>query len=198
VDQEVHSLPVLAEGEPAQATPIPSATPTLIAPAPSICEGTEEAAFVWGVSLCVPNGWTLTEEYAGNDRTAWVWKDEAGNDRSLYAISRLDGSPNAPLSYSMRQAKAAVSDVISDRIPGGLAEPEEWSQVTDIKIDDNKAQVSEADTIYLGTGHKAHVRVIVFNHNDQRWRIVMVAPKDLWQKYDTTVFPYITKTLDVF
>ena len=198
-DGEVHSLPVLATPETSFSTesqqPAPTATP--IPPASSICNGTQEAVYVWGVSFCVPDGWQLTELTDPN-RTALLSKDEASQDRSIYAISRLEGSPNAPLSLSMRQAKKAITSEAAGWIPGGLEQPEAWTTATNISIDDNEGQLSEATTIYLKTGHKAHVRVVVFNHGEQRWRIIIVTPEELWQEYDTMVFPYITRTMDVF
>jgi len=152
---------------------------------------------VWGVSFCMPPGWDL-QEYASPNRTALISKNEASGDLSIYAISRLDGSPHAPLSWSMRQAKKSVTTEIASIIPGGLAEPEDWPLATSIRIDDLEGQMSEARTTYLKTGHPAHVRIIVFNHADQRWRIVIVAPEDLWQSYNVTVFPYVARTLEVF
>jgi hypothetical protein len=58
--------------------------------------------------------------------------------------------------------------------------------------------MSEARSVYLKTGHPAHVRVIVFNHAERRWRIVIITPEELWQNYDVTIFPYIARTMDVF
>ena len=193
-------MPVLPETESQQAiTPAPP-TSTPIPASSSVCKkGTKEVVYVWGVSFCVPVGWTLEQEIVGSDyRTAWMTKDEITQDTSLYAITLMEGSPNAPLSYSMRQAKKAVSSEISDLIPGGLEDPETWEPVTSFSVDDNEGQMSETTTTYRKTGNLARVRVIVFNHGEQRWRIVIVAPQELWQEYDTTVFPYITKTLDVY
>jgi LysM repeat protein len=203
-DEEVHALPVLSTPSSAgsaatvqptapAATPTPSPIPTM----PSVCDGAQEAVFVWGVSFCIPSGWDL-QEYADPHRPALLSKKENGGDLSIYAISRLDGSPNAPLSWSMRQAKKAVSSEISSLIPGGLATPEEWSLATGLSIADVEGQTSEARTTYLGTGHAARVRVVVFNHGDQRWRIIIVAPDNLWQEYNVSVFPYIVRTMEVF
>lgn len=207
-DQEVRIMPVLTGAAPpasssgATATPAPLAstpTPTPMPTLPSICEGRQEAVFVWGVSFCVPPGWKL-QEYAHPYRTALLTKDEATGDRSIYAISRLEGSPNAPLSWTMRQAKTALTTEIasSSIIPGGLTEPENWTSATEFEIANVKGQVSEAITTYAKTGHTAHVRIIVFNAANQRWRIIIVAPEELWQGYDVTVFPYIARTLEVF
>ena len=202
-DEVVHALPVLAspssEGMTASQPTVPPSTPTPtpIPTMPSVCDGSQDAVFVWGVSFCVPAGWDL-QEYAEPHRTALLTKTESTHDRSLYAISRLEGSPNAPLSWSMRQAKKSVSTEIASLIPGGLATPEDWSLATSIRIDDTEGQMSEAQTTYLGTGHVAHVRVIVFNHADQRWRIVIVAPEEFWQSYNISVFPYIARTMEVF
>jgi len=203
-EKDVHSLPVIATPssavtavatQPASstATPTPSPIPTM----PSVCDGAQEAVFVWGVSFCIPPGWDL-QEYAQPHRTALLSKKEDGGDLSIYAISRLDGSPHAPLSWSMRQAKKSVSSEISSLIPGGLATPGEWSLATGLSIADVEGQASEARTTYLKTGHAARVRVVVFNHGDQRWRIVIVAPEDQWQRYNLSVFPYIVRTLEVF
>ncbi len=203
-DTEVHSLPVTptsslggasAATQPVEptATPTPSPIPTM----PSVCDGAQEAVFVWGVSFCIPPGWDL-QEYAQPHRTALLSKREAGGDLSIYAISRLDGSPHAPLSWSMRQAKKSASSEIASIIPGGLAEPEEWGLATGVSIADVEGQVADARSTYLKSGHPAHVRVVVFNHGDQRWRIVIVAPETLWQNYNISVFPYIARTLEVF
>ncbi len=199
VDGEVHSLPVLATPETATAlsTEPQPPTPTPIPSASSICDGAQEAVFVWGVSFCVPDGWLLTE-FAEPNRTALLSKDEASQDRSIYAISRVEGSPNAPLSLSMRQAKKAITTEVAGWIPGGLDEPDTWTTATSMSIDDNEGQMSEAMTVYLKTGHQAHVRIVVFNHGEQRWRIIIVAPEELWQRYDATVYPFIARTMDLF
>ncbi len=202
-EKVIHSLPVTpasssAAAEAVQptsptATPTPSPIPTM----PSMCDGAQEAVFVWGVSFCMPPGWDL-QEYAQPHRTALLSKKEDSGDISIYAISRLEGSPHAPLSWSMRQAKKSVSSEISSLIPGGLATPEMWGLATGLSIADVEGQVSEAHSTYLKTGHPARIRVIVFNHADQRWRIVIVAPESVWQDYNITVFPYIARTLEVF
>jgi len=179
------------------AVPTHTPTPTPIPTMPSVCDGAQDAVFVWGVSFCIPPGWDL-QEYAHPHRTALISKHEASGDLSIYAISRLDGSPHAPLSWSMRQARKSVSSEIASIIPGGLAEPEEWTLATSIRISDQEGQMSEARTTYLKTGHLAHVRVVVFNHTNQRWRIVIIVPEDLWQGYNVTVFPYVARTLEVF
>jgi len=204
---EVHTLPVtpsptsgIVAASAAQASPPPptsTPTPTPIPTMPSVCEGELDAVFVWGVSFCVPPGWAL-QEYVEPYRTALLTKTEKSHDRSLYAISRMDGSPNAPLSWSMRQAKKSISTEIASLIPGGLAEPEEWSLATSVNIAGVQGQMSETTTTYLKTGHKAKVRVIVFNKDNKRWRIVMIAPQELWQSYDISVFPYIARHLEVF
>ena len=202
-DQEVHALPVLASPSSAgavssQPTVLPATpTPTPIPTMPSVCDGSRDAVFVWGVSFCAPPGWDL-QEYSAPHRTALLTKTEEHRDRSLYAISRLEGSPNAPLSWSMRQAKKSVSTEIASLIPGGLATPESWTLATGIRIADTEGQMSEARTTYLQTGHPARVRVIVFNHVGQRWRIIIIAPEELWQSYNISVFPYIARTLEVF
>ncbi len=195
-EQEVRIMPVGATAPPPPAM-APSPTPTPIPTMPSICEGNHEAVFVWGVSFCIPPGWTL-QEYVQPYRTALLTKDESGGERSIYAISRLEGSPNAPLSWSMRQAKKAVATEIASLVPGGLAEPDTWTLATGFEIANVKGQMSEAESIYLKTGARARVRVIVFNAAGQRWRIVMVAPEQLWQGYNVTVYPYIARTLDIF
>lgn len=202
-EKEVHFLPVLATPSSdvtvvaQSAGPVATATPTPIPTMPSVCDGAQEAVFVWGVSFCIPPGWDL-QEYAHPNRTALLSKKEDSGDLSIYAISRLDGSPHAPLSWSMRQAKKSVSSEIASLIPGGLVEPQEWGLATGLSIADVEGQVSEARSTYLKTGHPAHIRVIVFNHAAQRWRIVIVAPESLWQDYNVTVFPYIARTLEVF
>lgn len=202
-NNEVHALPVLASPASVKsavaptATPYATPTPTPIPTMPSVCEGELDAVFVWGVSFCVPPGWAL-QEYVEPHRTALLTKTEPTQDRSLYAISRMDGSPNAPLSWSMRQAKKSISTEIASLIPGGLAEPKEWSLVTAVEIAGTQGQMSETTTTYLKTGHQAKVRVIVFNGANKRWRIVMIAPEELWQSYDISVFPYIARHLEVF
>jgi LysM repeat protein len=200
---DVHIQPVPATSSPAGATatvrptvPTPTPTPTPIPTMPSVCDGAQEAVFVWGVSFCIPPGWDL-QEYAEPHRPALISKKEESGDLSIYAISRLEGSPHAPLSWSMRQAKKSVSSEISS-IVHGLAEPKDWTLATSIRIDDVEGQMSEARTTYLKTGHPARVRVIVFNHAEQRWRIVIVAPEEQWQNYNVTVFPYVARTLEVF
>ncbi len=195
-DQEVRIMPVGATA-PSPPAMDPSPTPTPIPTMPSICEGNQEAVFVWGVSFCIPPGWTL-QEYVQPYRTALLTKDESGGERSIYAISRLEGSPNAPLSWSMRQAKKAVATEIASLIPGGLAQPDTWTLATGFEIANVKGQMSETESIYLKTGARARVRVIVFNAAGQRWRIVMIAPEQLWQGYNVTVYPYIARTLDIF
>ncbi|HHB90713.1 MAG TPA: LysM peptidoglycan-binding domain-containing protein [Anaerolineae bacterium] len=202
-EQEVRIMPVLTGSPPAtkarqgESLAAPSPTPTPLPTLPSVCEGRQEAVFVWGVSFCVPPGWTL-QEYARPYRTALLSKDEPTGDRSIYAVSRLDGSPNAPLSWTMRQAKSALAQEIPALIPGGLVEPKSWTSATEFEIAQVKGQASEAMTTYAKTGNRAHVRVIVFHAANQRWRIVIVAPETLWQGYDVTVFPYIARTLEVF
>ena len=191
--------PAVATSAPSAATPAPTPTPTPtpVPTVPSICGAADEAVFVWGVSFCVPPGWEL-QEYAQPHRTALLTKDEESRDRSLYAISRLDGSPNAPLSWSMRQAKKSITTEITHLIPGGVAEPQDWTLATGVTIDGSAGQMSEAHTTYLKTGHPAHVRVVVFNHAQRRWRIVIITPEELWQNYDVTLFPYIARTMEVF
>ncbi len=196
-NQEVRIMPVGTTTAASPSTVVPSPTPTPIPTMPSICEGNQEAVFVWGVSFCIPPGWAL-QEYVQPYRTALLTRDEASGDRSIYAISRLDGSPNAPLSWSMRQAKKAVATEIASLIPGGLAQPETWTLATGFDIANVKGQMSETETTYLKTGNRARVRVIVFNAAGQRWRIIMVVPEQLWQGYNVTVFPYIARTLDIF
>ena len=202
VDEEVHSMPVLtpstgSPGTAGTAAPPPTPTPTPIPTMPSICQGNQEAVFVWGVSFCVPPGWTL-KEYAEPHRTALMTRTEASGDLSLYAISRLEGFPNAPLSWSMRQARESIDTEIASLVPGGLTPPQEWSVATAFSIGGQEGQMSEGTGIYKKTGHKARVRVVVFNAAGQRWRIVMIAPEELWQGYSVTVFPYIARTLEVF
>jgi len=200
---EVRIMPVLTETVvPASSVgstsgPATTPTPTPLPTLPSVCESNQEAALVWGVSFCIPPGWTL-QEYAQPHRTAVLFKEEPTGDRSIYAISRLEGSPNAPLSWTMRQAKSAFAQEIGGLIPGGLAEPGAWSSATEFEIAKVKGQAAEAVTTYGKTGHRAHVRIIVFNAAGKRWRIVAVAPESLWQGYDVTVFPYIARTLEVF
>ncbi len=203
-DGEVQTMPVVSTTSPTGSgpTPLPTAPPATPTPTPiptvtSVCGGAQDAVFVWGVSFCVPPGWDL-QEYAAPYRTALLTKSEESGDLSIYAISRMDGAPHAPLSWSMRQAKKSVSTEISSLIPGGLAEPENWTLATGLRIADVEGQMSEAQSAYLKTGHAAHVRVVVFNHADQRWRIVAVAPQALWQEYNVTVFPFIARTLDVY
>lgn len=201
-DQNVSIMPVLSPSAPAansgRTTPLaPTLTPTPLPTLPSICEGNQEAAFIWGVSFCIPPGWTL-QEYARPYRTALLTKTEATGDLSIYAISRLDGSANAPLSWTMRQAKRALPTEIAALIPGGLAPPQTWTSATEFEIAAHRGQMSEAFTTYGRTGRLAHVRIVVFHAADKRWRIVMIAPEDLWQGYDVTVFPYIARTMDVY
>ncbi len=205
-EQEVRIMPVLTATSPsakaggaATTPPSPAAspTPTPLPTLPSVCEGNRDAVFVWGVSFCMPPGWTL-QEYARPHRTALLTKNESSGDRSIYAISKLEGSPNAPLSWTMRQAKSALPTEIAALIPGGLATPSTWTSATAFEIAHVQGQMSEAVTTYLKTGHAAHVRIVVFNAGGQRWRVVMVAPEALWQGYDATVFPYIARTLEVF
>lgn len=181
------------------ATPVPTATPTPIPTMPSVCSGAQEAAFVWGVSFCLPPGWALSS-YDTPHRTAVLTRDEASGDRSLMAISRLDGSPNAPLSWSMRQARSDFSSEIAATtlIPGRLATPEQWELPVAVQVAGVEGQASDAQTTYLKTGHAAHVRIIVFNHDGRRWRIVMVAPEALWEQYKMAVFSSILRTLEVF
>ena len=178
------------------ATPTPVPIPTM----PSVCKGTQEAVFVWGVSFCVPPSWQLKEyELPNGDHTAFLIKTEESGVHSIYAISRIDGAPNAPLSWSMRQARKAISTEVNEYIiPGELQEPEEWGPTSGLEIAHEEGQVAEAKTIYLPGGQAAHVRVIVFNHNDRRWRIIMVAPETLWQSYDVTIFSTIARNLETF
>ncbi len=203
VDTEVHALPVLqtpAAGSlttPVPPRPAETPTPTPIPTMPSVCNGLQEAVFVWGVSFCVPDHWTL-QEYAQPYRTALLTKRENGGNVSLYAISRLDGSPNAPLSWSMRQARNSVSTEIASLIPGGIETPDEWGAVAKISIAHLSGQSSEATTKYLKSGERARVQVIVFNHENQRWRIVMLAPESLWNSYKAIVYPYIANNMETF
>ncbi|HEY81019.1 MAG TPA: LysM peptidoglycan-binding domain-containing protein [Caldilineae bacterium] len=201
-DQNVQIMPVLSPSAPAtnsgRTTPLtPTAAPTPLPTLPSICEGNQEAAFIWGVSFCIPPGWTL-QEYARPYRTALLTKEEATGDLSIYAISRLEGSSNAPLSWTMRQAKSALPTEIAALIPGGLAPPQTWTSATEFEIAAHRGQMSEALTTYGRTGRLAHVRIVVFHAADKRWRIVMIAPEDLWQGYDMTLFPYIARTIEVY
>jgi LysM repeat protein len=198
-DQEVTILPVLTPVTAAAMASSPGAATTLtpLPTIPSICNGNKEAVFIWGVSFCVPPGWAL-QEYVTPYRTALLTRSESGGNLSLYAISLLDDSPNAPLSLSMMEAKDAVAGEISALIPGGLAPPETWTVVTSFEVAGELGQVSEATTRYLASGEPARVRVVVFNGAGKRWRIVVVAPEALWQVYDADVFPYITRTMDVY
>jgi len=202
--ETVHALPELSTpslsgaattvrptGPPA--TPTPSPIPTM----PSVCDGAQEAVFVWGVSFCVPAGWAL-QEYSQPHRTALLTRNEPGGDLSVYAISRLNGSPNAPLSWSMRQAKKDVNTEIAAVIPGGLTAPAEWTLAAGVTLANLPGQMSEARATYLKSGHAVHVRVIVFNHQGRRWRISIVAPESLWQSYNVSVFPFIARTMEVF
>ena len=202
-DTEVHALPVLktpATGSFATAVPLQNLvtpTPTPIPTMPSVCEGAQEAVFVWGVSFCVPPAWEL-KEYPQPHRTALLTKLETSGALSVYAVSRLDGSPNAPLSWSMRQARKAVTAEIGTLISGGLKEPDEWGLASSMEIAGETGQVSETRTLYLKSGQVARVRVIVFNHANRRWRVIIVTPESLWQSYNVTVFPYLARTLETF
>ena len=179
------------------AGPTPTATPTPIPTRPSICGDKQEAVFVWGVSFCVPHDWLL-QEYVEPHRTALVTHDETNGDRSIYAISRLEGSANAPLSWTMRQAKKAVMQEISGLIPGRLADPEDWTLGEPVTIAGQQGQMSDAQSKYLKSGRPAHVRVIVFNQDGRRWRIIIVAPEALWQHDVISVFPDIARTMEVY
>lgn len=175
------------------ATPTPTPIPTR----PSICGDKQEAVFVWGVSFCVPHDWLL-QEYVEPHRTALVTHDETNGDRSIYAISRLEGSSNAPLSWTMRQAKKAVTQEIAGLIPGRLADPEDWTLGEPVTIAGQQGQMSDAQSRYLKSGRPAHVRVIVFNQEGRRWRIIIVAPQALWQHDVISVFPDIARTMEVY
>ncbi len=198
-EEMVHTLPALTPtpGSAPAVSSAPTPTPTPLPTLPSVCGGDQEAVFVWGVSFCVPPGWAL-EEYASPHRTALLIRHEPTGDLSLFAISHLEGSPNAPLSWTMRQAKESLSTEIDALIPGHLTPPQNWSVATSFQVANVQGQMSEAVTTYARSKHPAHVRVIVFNAAGKRWRMVMITPESLWQSYMNTVFPYIIRTLEVY
>jgi len=188
----------VATAAPPPNPPTPTPTPTPVPAANSVCEGTQMAAFVWGVSFCAPPSWEPMVYELPNNHTVILSKKENNGATSVYAISRLDDSPNAPLSWSMRQARKAAILEVASFIPGGIQEPDDWTLASSIDIANEKGQVSEAKTIYLQGGQAARVRVIVFNHANRRWRIVMIAPESLWQSYEVTIFRTIAQNLVTF
>lgn len=178
--------------------PTPTATPTPdLFLAPPYCETGVEQVAVWGVHFCSPVGWNLYEQGVP-DRGMFLSTTTEGGETVVFAIIRPQAIPNAPLSVAIRSAKESAVQQVSSQIPEGLVEPSEWSESQALVIAGHESQAAEADTTYGLSSIPAKIRVIVFNHEGQRWQIIMVAPKQQWRQYATNEFALIIRSLTIF
>lgn len=184
---------------PGPATPQASsatATPTPLPTKVNRCPTGEELVLVWGLSLCQPEGWTVTERGLP-DRAVFLVQDSEG-DRAMAAIVRPGGWPNAPTSVALRSAKNTVAAEAATHIPGGITPPENWTTVKSISIADVQGQMTEAKVTYQANGQAALVRLIVFENEGQWWHAILIAPQEHWGYYTEAGFPPIIGSLLVF
>jgi len=174
----------------------PTITPTPLPTKVNRCPAGEEMVFVWGVSFCQPEGWTVTERGAP-DRAAFLVQDTDG-EKALVAVVRPGGWPNAPASYALRSAKGTVVSEAAAQIPGGIVPPEEWTAVKTMSIAGTQGQMIEAKTAYSSSGEAAQVRLVTFEKDGQWWHLILIAPKDEWGYYSEAGLPPITGSLQVF
>ena len=175
-----------------QSTVTPTPLPTKV----NRCPAGEEMVFVWGVSFCQPEGWTVTERGAP-DRAAFLVQDASG-EKAMVAVVRPGGWPNAPASYALRSAKGTVASEAAAQIPGGIVPPEEWMAVKTVSIAGTQGQMIEAKTAYNSSGEAAQVRLVTFEKDGQWWHVILIVPTDKWGYYSEAGLPPITSSLQVF
>lgn len=160
------------------------------------CPAGRQVVLVWGVSFCLPDGWTATER-GKPDRGVYLVQD-AASDRALIAIVRPGGWPNAPTSWALRSAKGLVQEQAATQLPSGISKPENWTDPRTVTVAGLPAQMVEATTTFNATNRPARVRVLVFNQQGQWWYVILLAPQERWGYYTEAGFPTITNSLSVF
>ncbi len=179
----------------AESAPQPKATFTPVAK--SVCPGAQSIALVWGIHFCLPDGWKMFEQ-GSPSRGLFTVATEQNGDRAVLGIIRPEGWPNAPLSWAMRTAKSSIQDQAGVLVSGGISEPQNWTLTQASSVAGIPAQMVEATTTYVATGTPARLRLLVFNHEGQRWWVMMLAPQNRWRYYIEAGFPAILNTLSVF
>jgi len=173
-----------------------TATPTPLPTKVNRCPTGEELVLVWGLSLCRPEGWTVTERGLP-DRAVTLVQDSDG-DRAMVTVVRPGGWPNAPASVAIRSAKNAVVAEAAAHIPGGITPPEDWTAVKSVSIAGVQGQMTETRITYQANGQPAQVRLIAFEKEGQWWHVIQIAPQGRWGYYTEAGFPPITNSLQVF
>ena len=186
------ATPSLATPQASPATSTPTPLPTKV----NRCPAGVELVLVWGLSLCRPEGWTVTERGLP-DRAVFLTQD-TDDGRGMAAIVRPGGWPNAPTSVALRSAKKTVAAEAAAHIPGGITPPENWSAVKSTTIAGVQGQMTDAKVTYQANGQSAQVRLIVFEKEGQWWHVILIAPQKRWGYYTEAGFPPIIGSLQVF
>lgn len=187
--------------EPPPPVPTPTPTPADVAVTFADCPPARQESRVWGLSFCRPidEGWTV-QEWRDTDQPGVLifFEDEKGV-RSLYAISRSEGAAKKPLSSVLQAAQAAAPDQLARALPGGVTLEGEWQRIADAATAGQADQRAEIAGRYTLADIAARVRLIVFNHANRRWQVLMIAPTARWSaEADVGVFDRVHTSLEVF
>jgi hypothetical protein len=147
-----------------------TATPTPLPTKVNRCPTGDELVLVWGLSVCLPEGWTVTERGLP-DRALFLTQNSEG-DRAMIAAVRPGGWPNAPTSVALRSAKNTVATEVAAHIPGGITPPEDWTAAKTVSIAGVQGQMTETRVTYQANGQPAQVRLIVFETEGQWWHVI--------------------------
>ena len=98
----------------------------------------------------------------------------------------------------MRTAQGALPQEVAQRVPGGLVDIT-WMAAQALRVQGQyDALVADGTANYAATGTPAHIRLIVFLWQGERWVVFLVTPQDLWETYRNTVWTSFVDSLRVF